>query len=220
MNKFSTNLKFLLIGFLILLPAGAVSLLDQGGVVQRELNSGPNGFYQAQIAKNIGDAVTVRVIENIEVLKRNEVRLSRDVTADGGFELDIGMTMTSTQTPADNDIAQQIQSINLPASLNKRNDSRINVDNNELFTTLITALVVKVDPQNGNMEIEGTRQVVVEGQTKSLYVRGLVNPKDVDSNNEIPSYKIANAQIQIIGTGELDKDRDSGLIYKIFKFLL
>ena len=38
----------------------------------------------------------------------------------------------------------------------------------------------------------------------------------IDSNNEVPSYKLANAQIQIIGTGALTKDRDSGIIQKVF----
>ena len=59
----------------------------------------------------------------------------------------------------------------------------------------------------------------MEGQTKSLYIRGIAFPKDIDSNGELPSYKLANAQIQIIGSGALTKERDSGFIQKIFRKL-
>ena len=198
----------------------AVSLLENGGLQTTTLTGSPRGFYETYQARNVGDVITVRIVENIDVLKRSEIRLQRDTDLNADFSFAQNMTATSTLTPADNDIATMITQFTFPGEYRRGNDRSINVDNDEMFTTLISALIVEVDPQNNNMVVEGSRQIVIEGQTKSLYVRGILNPKDIDPNNEVPSYKLANAQVQIIGTGALDKERDGGFLYKIFNFLI
>ncbi|NQY79934.1 MAG: flagellar basal body L-ring protein FlgH [Candidatus Caenarcaniphilales bacterium] len=198
----------------------AVSLLEGGGLQTTTITGNPRGFYETFQARTVGDVVTVRIVENIDVLKRSEIRLQRDTNLNADFAFSQNMTTTSTLTPADNDIASMITQFTFPGEYRRNNDRSINVDNDETFSTLVSALIVEVDPQNNNMVVEGSRQIVIEGQTKSLYIRGIVNPKDLDSNNEVPSYKLANAQVQIIGTGALDKERDGGFLHRIFNFLI
>lgn len=218
--------KIFLLSLLILVSLSAVknvlavSLLQDGGLKSTTLTASPRGFYETYQARNVGDVITVRIVENIDVLKRNEIRLKRDNDLDANFAFTQGMTATSTATPADNDITSMITSFTFPGQYRRDSDRSINVNSDDTFTTLVSALVVEVDTQSNNMVVEGSRQIVIEGQTKSLYVRGVINPQDIDSNNEIPSYKLANAQIQIIGTGSLDKERDGGVLYNIFKFLI
>ena len=225
MNK-SPYLKiFLLVLFIvvIILPvrnALAVSLLQEGGLKTTTITGSPRGFYETYQARNVGDVITVRIIENVNVLKRNEVKLKRDTDLDAKFAFTQGMTATSTATPETNDIASMITSFTFPGQYKRGLDRSINVNSDDTFTTMVSALVVEVDAQSNNMVVEGSRQIVIEGQTKSLYVRGIINPQDIDSNNEIPSYKLANAQIQVIGTGSLDKERDGGVLFNIFKFLI
>jgi len=198
----------------------AASLLQDGGLKSTTLTGMPRGFYETYQARNVGDVITVKVVENVNVLKRNEVKLKRDNNLDAKFAFTQGMTATSTATPDTNDITSMITSFTFPGQYKRDSDRSINVNSDDTFTTLVSALVVEIDPQSNNMVIEGSRQIVIEGQTKSLYVRGIINPQDIDTNNEIPSYKLANAQIQVIGTGALDKERDSGVLYNIFKFLI
>lgn len=198
-------------------PAGSVSLLDSGGLRNNSLTGTPRTFFEAFTARNIGDVVTVKIVENIDALKESTVNLDNDTRSDSSLLLQIAMTTTSTLTPDTNDIANMLTNFALPVDYAKRNNRKISVDNREEFTAMISCLVVEIDPESGNMIIEGSRQILMEGQTKSLYVRGVVFPKDLDSNNEIPSYKLANAQIQIIGSGSLTNDRDSGFLQKIFR---
>ena len=225
MNK-SLYLKiFLLALFLLVIispirNALAVSLLQEGGLKTTTITGSPRGFYETYQARSVGDVITVRIVENINVLKRNEVKLKRDTDLNANFAFTQGMTATSTATPADNDVASMITSFTFPGQYKRDSDRSINVNSDDTFTTMVSALVVEVDAQSNNMVVEGSRQIVIEGQTKSLYVRGIINPQDIDSNNEIPSYKLANAQIQVIGTGALDKERDGGVLFNIFKFLL
>ena len=225
MNKRPYLKIFLLVLFILVIispvrNALAVSLLQEGGLKTTTITGSPRGFYETYQARNVGDVITVRIIENVNVLKRNEVRLKRDTDLNAKFAFTQGMTATSTATPADNDVASMITSFTFPGQYKRGLDRSINVNSDDTFTTMVSALVVEVDAQSNNMVVEGSRQIVIEGQTKSLYVRGIINPQDIDSNNEIPSYKLANAQIQVIGTGALDKERDGGVLFNISKFLI
>ncbi len=208
---------FILLGVLLVRPTVAVSLLEGGGVKQNSLIVEPRSFIDAYRARDIGDVVTVRVIENVSAVKRSEVMLNNNTTSDADLTFRLATNKTSTLTPDANNVANMITNVALPVDYSKRNSRAINVDNQEKFITLVSCLVVEIDPQNGNMVVEGSRQILMEGQTKSMYVRGIIYPKDIDSNNEVPSYKLANAQIQIIGSGSLTKDRDSGFVQKLFR---
>jgi flagellar L-ring protein precursor FlgH len=220
MHKFAKY--FLLLLILALLNSGsilAVSLLDGGGVRHNTLITGPRSFTQGYTARNVGDVVTVKIIENITTLKQSEIQLNNSTRSDADLVFRQAMTTTSTLTPDTNDVANMITNIALPVDYERRNTKNIGVNNREEFFTMISCLVVETDPESGNMVVEGNRQILMEGETKSLYVRGVVFPKDLDANNEVPSYKLANAQIQIIGSGSLSKERDSGIIQKIFRKL-
>lgn len=218
MQRFFINFSLILfLGFAYANPSSSVSLLGSGGVRSNTLNTGPRGFIEAYVARTVGDVVTVRVTENVEALKQSQVLLDNDTRTDADLLLQIAMTTTSTLTPDTNDVANMLTNFALPVDFSRRNSREISIDNREEFFTLVSCLVVETDPESGNMVVEGSRQILMEGQTKSLYVRGIVAPKDLDSNNEIPSYKMANAQVQIIGSGALTKDRDSGVLQKIFR---
>lgn len=200
-------------------PAGSVSLLDSGGVKASSLSTGPRGFLDPYLARNVGDVLTVKIVENIQSLKKSQIILDNDTRSDSGLSLQLAMTATSSLTPSTNNVANMLTNFALPVDYSRRNIKEISIDNKEQFFTLVSCLVVEVDPENGNMVVEGSRQILMEGETKSLYVRGIVFPKDIDSNNELPSYKLANAQVQIIDSGTLSKERDSGLVQKIFRRL-
>jgi flagellar L-ring protein precursor FlgH len=213
---------FFMIMFLAMLNSSsinAVSLLDGGGVRHNTLITGPRSFTQGYTARNVGDVVTVKIIENISTLKQSDILLNNSTQSDADLIFRMGMTTASTLTPDTNDVANMITNFALPVDYERRNTRNIGVNNREEFFTMISCLVVETDPESGNIVIEGNRQILMEGETKSLYVRGVVFPKDLDANNEVPSYKLANAQIQIIGSGTLSKERDVGVIQKIFRKL-
>ena len=173
MNKLPYLKIFLLALFIIVIispvrNAFAVSLLQDGGLKTTTITGSPRGFYETYQARNVGDVITVRIIENVNVLKRNEVKLKRDTDLNAKFAFTQGMTATSTATPADNDIASMITSFTFPGQYKRGLDRSINVNSDDTFTTMVSALVVEVDAQSNNMVVEGSRQIVIEGQTKSL----------------------------------------------------
>ncbi|MDK2959485.1 flagellar basal body L-ring protein FlgH [Aminivibrio sp.] len=80
----------------------------------------------------------------------------------------------------------------------------------------ITCLVTDILP-NGNLVIEGTRDIATHEETLQLQVVGVIRPQDVDSYNQISSDKIANAEIGIKGKGALTRLQKPGILTQIFQ---
>ncbi|MDD6055419.1 MAG: flagellar basal body L-ring protein FlgH [Helicobacter sp.] len=91
----------------------------------------------------------------------------------------------------------------------------------EAFSTTIAARIIKV-MQNGNYFIEGSREVLINGEKQIIRVSGVVRPSDIARNNTIESQYIADAKIMYDTQGELKKSTQKGwgtkLIESIWPF--
>ena len=54
---------------------------------------------------------------------------------------------------------------------------------------------------NGNLVIEGTKDIGVNSDKQSITVRGVVRPADLSSANMVNSVQVANLQIKVAGKG-------------------
>lgn len=79
----------------------------------------------------------------------------------------------------------------------------------ETFSTTIAARIIKV-MQNGNYFIEGSREVLINGEKQIIHLSGVVRPTDIARNNTIESQYIADAKIMYDTQGELKKSTEKG----------
>lgn len=79
----------------------------------------------------------------------------------------------------------------------------------EAFSTTIAARIIKV-MQNGNYFIEGSREVLINGEKQIIHLSGVVRPTDIARNNTIESQYIADAKIMYDTQGELKKSTEKG----------
>lgn len=86
------------------------------------------------------------------------------------------------------------------------------------FITKMTVSVTKVLP-NGNLEIEGTRDVQTNKEKQRITLTGTVRQDDIASDNTILSTYVADAKIVHIGSGPIGSRMKEGIISKIFKIL-
>lgn len=80
---------------------------------------------------------------------------------------------------------------------------------------IVTALVVDV-LDNGYAIIEGRKRVNVNNEEQTMVVRGLIDPKDLDSERMIDSDMVADVEIEYIGEGQLSKKSKPGFLSRIF----
>lgn len=70
----------------------------------------------------------------------------------------------------------------------------------------LTARVIKV-LSNGNYYIEGTRQIMVDGEKKMILLSGVIRPYDITSNNSIESKFISELKLSYTSEGDISDKR-------------
>jgi flagellar L-ring protein precursor FlgH len=157
-----------------------------------------SGFQDVR-ARNLGDLVTVLVLESSVASREASTNVSRNSSVDaeittffgaeandygldnlygsaGGFKPQVGAATGNTYKGA--------------GTTTRKDELR----------TQVTARVVNV-LDDGNLVIEGRRQVQVNAETQYLFVRGIVRTQDIKPNNTITSVALADAQIVYGGKG-------------------
>lgn len=82
-------------------------------------------------------------------------------------------------------------------------------DKDNRFRTRLSVLVVDVLP-NGNLLIEGTRRLFVDGETKIIKITGMVRRYDVTRDNTVRSESVADAAISYEGEGFMTRSTNRG----------
>lgn len=86
------------------------------------------------------------------------------------------------------------------------------------LTASMTVVVQRV-LANGNLVVQGSRDVVVNHEEQFMTLTGIVRPEDINRNNVVLSTHVANARITIGGIGVVDDKQKSGWGIWIFDWL-
>ena len=82
----------------------------------------------------------------------------------------------------------------------------------------ISARVTKV-LDNGNLVIDGSKVVEINEEKEIIKVNGIVRPQDIEGNNIIYSYNIADAQITYSGKGTSTTGQRPGIIARFINWI-
>lgn len=86
------------------------------------------------------------------------------------------------------------------------------------ITTRLTVMVKEVLP-NGNLLIEGGRQVLVNKDQQNITICGEIRPQDLQRDNTIYSYQVANVNIEYAGSDPRTPGSKVGIISRIIHYL-
>ena len=84
-----------------------------------------------------------------------------------------------------------------------------------VFQSMMMAQVTGVEP-SGALDIAGDQKLIVNGQTQTLHVTGIVRPEDIDATDTVLSTRIANVQANFNGNFQ---EKSQGLIRRILDVL-
>ena len=102
--------------------------------------------------------------------------------------------------------------LGLEAEFEDEFEGKATTDRKGEFTATVTCIITEVFP-NGNMAIEGHREVLVNNEKETITLTGIIRPGDLSPSNTIQSEKVADARITYSGRGVLnDKQRPGWLV--------
>lgn len=89
-----------------------------------------------------------------------------------------------------------------------------NITNSQSVSSSASVLVIDRLP-NGNLIIEGARELSVSGETQYIIIRGVVRRDDIARDNTIMSSKIASAHVEFLDKGAIASAQKQGWIAQL-----
>jgi len=157
--------------------------------------STPVNYFSDVKARNIGDIVTINIVESASASKNAKTKTSRDSSIEASWA-GVASKLAGTWVGAD-------QKVNFANS----HDGQGETTRSSYLNAYITAEVIDKTP-SGNLVIRGSRQVQVNNENQFINIQGVIRPFDIASNNIVLSTAVADAQIELTGQGVVsDKQR-------------
>ena len=165
-----------------------------------------NLFSMETKAQQVGDIITVSFAESFQATKSQNAATSRSL--DSSVNLPGLLTLYCQKTNAA-DLSTKLAA----GSENSFSGSGSSAQSNSL-TGQVSVHVVRVF-QNGNLEILGQKKLTLNNGDEYIRVHGIVRPQDIDAENVVSSDRIANANIQYIGAGDIAESSKKGWYSKL-----
>lgn len=169
------------------------------------------GVFDDHRARRLGDLVTVLVVESSQASREATTDMGRtsavsaDVGAFLGSPTDLGLShlygKTGFQPTVKADTANSFKG----AGATTRKDQ---------LNARVAARVVNI-LEDGNLVLEGRRQVKVNEETQYLFVRGIARASDISPDNTVSSVALADAQILYGGNGLVASQQKPGWLYRL-----
>ncbi len=152
-------------------------------------------------AYQVGDVIVVKVLESAQAYNKAQTKTFRQSSAGGGISNFFGINLSKETS--------------LSANTNNSFQGSGETSRQEKLVTTFAAQVIKVFP-NGNLLIQGRRDLVINSERRYIIIRGVVRPEDISPNNTVLSTSIANAEVVYTGRGAVSDKQKPGWFIRIF----
>jgi flagellar L-ring protein precursor FlgH len=135
-------------------------------------------LYADDVARQIGDILTINISENSTVDNKAKRDLSKETDRSTVFNGEIG------------NIAD-IGDLGMTASSDNGLTSKADYKDERKYVDSVTVVVVDILP-NGNLVIMGNRERDIAGDIQTIEISGIVRPSDIEYDNTIQSEQVAD----------------------------
>ncbi len=167
------------------------------------------GFLQDTRALRVGDILIIRIDEQADAKGDATTKLSRQSKREAGMDALLGLA------PAIKRMNPDVDPTKLLAMASQYDFAGDGATHRK--GALQGSLAVRVARQmpNADLYIEGTKVVMINNEEYHLYVSGLVRLADVKTDNTVLSSRIADAQIEFTGRGDVADQQERGWMAKL-----
>ncbi len=209
MRAFPPHLRLtqalVVLGWLVLCaaPAYAESLFKAETLADGTL-------YSDQVARRKGDLITIMVQETTTITDNQKTALKRENDISAHVNLVPGMK--ETPASAGTSAAGKLPGLEITSAKDFKGDGSYSATGN--VQTAITGRVIDV-LDNGNLVVEGRRQLKIGNDTKTILVTGIIRSADISAQNQVYSQKMHNFEVSIMGEGPLSRTQQEGWISRL-----
>lgn len=149
-------------------------------------------------ARRTGDLVTVQITETITAVGSADANLGKQSKSDG-----------SLPWPFPSEWSRIFQS---------SSDTKFNgtgtTSRAASITAIMTARVIDRRP-NGDLVIEGVREIVINGDRQFVTLSGIIRPADIAAGNVVSSASVGDLRIRYFGRGLIRDNLSPGWLARI-----
>jgi flagellar L-ring protein precursor FlgH len=167
-------------------------------------------MFEDRRAGRVGDIVVVQIVEQHRGSKKANTTANREANLNAG----VSGGLFGINTWAD----KFAQYFNVDAQTSNDFEGEGSTSREDTLTGTIAAQVVEVFP-NGDLRIQGNREVTVNSETQTMTIKGIVRRIDLDTSNTVLSTAVADAVISYTGLGVVDDVQRPGWATRIFNWL-
>ena len=167
------------------------------------------GYLEDTRAVRVGDVVVVKIDEAADAASGATTQTQRDSTTTIGAPNVLGMM------PA---LQRAYPGLDPTKLLDLASHSGFNgTGNTQRKGQLNGTMAVRVNKEmpNGDLYIEGTKVVLINNEEYHIYISGLCRPADIGQDNTISSSRIADAQVEFSGRGDMSDQQRRGWLARI-----
>jgi flagellar L-ring protein FlgH len=164
------------------------------------------GLTSDRRAFRLNDLLTVRVVENIEALGTADSSLNKRSRASAAVPSLFGLEDRLPGGIDPGNLASVASETTFKGGGATSRTSQL--------TAIMTTRVAEVLP-NGDLLIEGVREIAVNGEQQMVVLTGIVRPQDVRRNNVVLSTSVAQLRIQYFGKGLMRDNLKPGWLVRV-----
>ncbi len=156
-------------------------------------------------ARRVGDTVTIVLAERTQASKSASTDATKDSSIDTGLPILGGGTVTLNGDEILSNKWETKQDFGGKGSSSQSNQ----------LNGSITVTVAEVYP-NGNLLVRGEKWLTLNQGEEFVQISGIIRPADIERNNSVPSFKVADARITYSGAGAVADANRPGLLARFF----
>jgi len=164
------------------------------------------GYFEDSRSSRVGDLVLIEIDEQADASGDSSTELAKEGSFDMGITNVFGLLSAVKAAMPELDPSHMLSFFSESDFAGRGNTSRKG--------TLRGRIAVRIARQmpNGDLFLEGTKVIMINNEEYHLYVSGLIRSVDISSDNSVPSSRIADAEVEFTGRGDIADQQRKGLL--------
>ena len=165
---------------------------------------GASGLYEDAVAGRIGDILVIKIDEKDLATHQADTKLNKSDQTTYGVPAALGLVAA---------LQKKYPNVDPAKLLSTTTDQKFTGNGAvQRQGTVLATLPVRVRQilPSGDLFIEGTKIVMVGHEEKHIYLSGIVRRIDIAEDNTVPSSRIADAEIEYTGRGDISDTQRRG----------